>query len=139
MWIIMWIIMFIVVVVTVTLLVKRINFLKTEVRMSHILLEGVMSDLEYTRHSWDYGLCFPACSYCAKEEREQEFEEQYSYIPLSTDTVRLQNQYERAYEHELLYKEADPSLEQLLREIEAEVEAELALEAEKLLDNEEPF
>ena len=138
----MYIAMFIVVVATIALFAKRINFLKAELHTSHALLERVTSDLEYIKHqsmlSW-YGSCLPACSYCAKEEREQEFEEQYSYIPLSTDTVRLQNQYERAYEHELLYKEADPSLEQLLREIEAEVEAELALEAEKLLDNEEPF
>lgn len=137
----MYIAMFIVVIVTIALFAKRINFLKAELHTSHVLLERVTSDLEYIKHqsmlSW-YGSCLPACSYCAKEEREQEFEEQYGYIPMSTDTARLQREYERAYE-ELLYKEADPDLEQFLKEIEAEVEAELALEAEKLLDNEEPF
>ena len=134
----MYIAMFIVVVVTIALFVKRIHFLKAELHTSHALLERVTSDLEYIKHqsmlSW-YGSCLPACSYCAKEEREQEFEEQYGYIPLSMDAARLQREYELAYE-QMLHKEADPDLERLLDE----AEAQLALEAEKLQGSEEePF
>ena len=124
----MWIAMFIVAIVAIAaiaLLVKRINFLKTEVRMSNILLERVLSDLEYSRHSWEYGLCMPACSYCAKEEREAEFEQQYSYIPLWTDTARLQEEYEEAYEYELFYKCADLDLERLLKLLEKQNNKEL--------------